>query len=132
MRRSSSASQCVQLPMMPRPKFCSLGLRSLSHHAAAFIASLSFSGFGSADNIHLQQAVAVFNTQVSLSNAITVSSALDSPILQKALSGMIQAQHFHILLEYSSPANRARLLSSCFFLAISGPFSWLGLAPGVK
>ena len=38
-------------------------------------------------------------------------SALDSPIPQKDLSGMIQAQHFHILLESSSPANRARLLS---------------------
>ena len=48
------------------PKFGSLGLHSISHHAAAaFIASLSFSGLGSADNIHLQQAVAVFNTQVS-------------------------------------------------------------------
>ena len=38
-------------------KFGGLGLRSLSHHAAAaFIASLSFCGFGKADNIHLKQA----------------------------------------------------------------------------
>ena len=37
------------------PKFGGLDLCSLSHHAAAaFIASLSFSGLGSADNIHLQ------------------------------------------------------------------------------
>eukprot|EP00731_Ephydatia_muelleri_P017769 Em0010g867a len=37
------------------PKFGGLDLCSLSHHAAAFIASLSFSGLGSADNIHLHQ-----------------------------------------------------------------------------
>ena len=37
-------------------KFGGLGLRSLSHHAAAaFIASLSFSGFGKAGNIHQWQ-----------------------------------------------------------------------------
>ena len=53
----------------------------------------------------------MFNTQVSLFNAITVNSALESPIHQKVLSGLIQTQHFHILLESSSPANRARLLS---------------------
>ena len=65
-------------------KFGGLGLRSLSHHAAAaFIVSLSFSGFGKADNIHLKQAVAMFNTQVSPFNAIH----------QKVLSGLIQAQH---------------------------------------
>ena len=62
-------------------KFGGLGLCSLSHHAAAeFIASLSFSGFGKADNIHLKQTVAMFNTQVSPFNAITVNSALESPI----------------------------------------------------
>ena len=53
------------------PKFVGLGLRSLS--LASFVTSLSFSGLGSADIIHLQQAVAVFNTQVSLSNAILVN-----------------------------------------------------------
>ena len=108
------------------PKFGGLGLRSLSHHAAAaFIASLSFSGLGCADNIHLQQAVAVFNTQVSLSNTISVNSVQDSPIFQKVLSGMIQAQHFHSLLESSSPANRARLL----LVAAPHASSWLSLVP---
>ncbi|KAL5476082.1 hypothetical protein EMCRGX_G025987 [Ephydatia muelleri] len=38
-------------------------------------------GLGCADNIHLQQAVAVFNTQVSLSNTISVNFVQDSPIL---------------------------------------------------
>ena len=108
------------------PNFGGLGLRSLSYHsAAAFIASLSFSGLGSADNIHLQQAVAVFNTQVSLSNTISVNSVQDSHIPQKVLSGMIQAQYFHILLESSSPANRARLLS----VAAPHASSWLSAVP---
>ena len=107
-------------------KFGGLGLRSLTHHAAAaFIASLSFFGFGKADNIHLKQAVAMFNTQVSPFNAITVNSALESPIHQKVLSGLIQAQHFHILLESSSPANRARLLS----VAAPHASSWLSVVP---
>ena len=106
------------------PKFGVLGLRSLSHHAAAaFIASLSFSGLGSADIIHLQQAV--FNTQVSLSNAISVNSVQDSPFPQKVLSGMIQVQQFHILLGSSSPANRARLLS----VAAPHASSWLSVVP---
>ena len=97
-------------------KFGGLGLRSLSHHAAAaFITSLSFSGFGKADNIDLKQAVAMFNTQVSPFNAIH----------QKVLSGLIQAQHFHILLESSSPANRARLLS----VAAPHASSWLSVVP---
>ena len=53
-------------------KFGGLGLRSVSlHDAAAFIASVSFSGFGSAESIHLQQAVVAFNSQVSLPNAFS-------------------------------------------------------------
>ena len=48
----------------------------LLHAAAAFIASLSSPGFGSADSIHLQQAVLAFNSQVSLPNAISVHSTL--------------------------------------------------------
>ncbi|KAL5500674.1 hypothetical protein EMCRGX_G012268 [Ephydatia muelleri] len=81
---------------------------------------------GSADIIHLQQAVAVFNTQVSLSNTISVNSVQHSPIPQKVLSAMIQAQHFHILLrDSSSQANRARLLS----VAAPHTSSWLLVVP---
>ena len=47
------------------------------------------------------------------------------PIPQKVLSGMIQAQQFHILLESSSPANRARLLS----VAAPHASSWLSVVP---
>ena len=45
--------------------FGGLGFRSLALHcSAAFIASLASSGFGSADNIHMLQAMIRFNTQV--------------------------------------------------------------------
>ena len=67
----------------------------------------------------------MFNTQVSPFNAITVSSALESPIHQKVLSRLIQTQHFHILLESSSPANRAHLLS----VAAPHASSWLSVVP---
>ena len=67
----------------------------------------------------------MINTQVSLSNAISVNSVQDSPIPQKVLSGMIQAQQFHILLESSSPANRACLLS----VAAPHASSWLSVVP---
>eukprot|EP00731_Ephydatia_muelleri_P034645 Em0070g1a len=110
-------------------KFGGLTLRFLSHHAAAvFIASLSFSGFGKADNIHLKQAVAMFNIQVSPFNAITVNSALESHIHQKVLSGLILAQHFRILLESFSPAKRARPLSVATHAS-----SWLSVvsSPGL-
>eukprot|EP00731_Ephydatia_muelleri_P004897 Em0002g1073a len=48
----------------------------------AFISSLAASGFGSPDNIHLQQAVAQFNSQVSQHDtvtAVTVEDVLASP-----------------------------------------------------
>ena len=81
-------------------KFGGLGLRSVSFHAAAaFIASLSSSGYGSADYIHLQQAVVAFNSQVSVPNAVSVISVLASPTpTQKVLSGMIENQLFSTLL----------------------------------
>ena len=67
----------------------------------------------------------MINTQASLSNTILVNSVQDSPIPQKVLSGMIQAQHFQILLQSSSPANRAHLLS----VAAPHASSWLSVVP---
>ena len=53
-----------------------------------------------------------FNSQVSVPNAISVISVLASPTpTQKVLSGMIENQLFSTLLDSSSHANRARLLS---------------------
>eukprot|EP00731_Ephydatia_muelleri_P000108 Em0001g108a len=134
MRRSSSALYYAQLHVeVPNGawrqaqlglKFGGVGLCSVSlHAAAAFIASLSSSGFGS---IHLQQAVVAFNSQVSLPNAISVISILVSPTpTQKVLSGMIENQLFSTLLESSSHTNRARLLSA----AAPHSSSWLSVVP---
>ncbi|KAL5502576.1 hypothetical protein EMCRGX_G009374 [Ephydatia muelleri] len=91
----------------------------------SLLPNLDILGLGSAHIINLQQAVAVFNTQVSLSNAILVNSVQDSSIPQKVLSGMIQAQQFPILLESSYPANRAHLLS----VAAPHASSWLSVVP---
>ena len=112
-------------------KFGGLGLHPVLHHAAAaFIASLSSSSFGSADSIYLQQAVVAFNSKVSLLNTISVISILASPTpTQKVLSGMIVDQLFSTMLESSSHANRARLLS----VAAPHSSSWLSvvLSPGL-
>ena len=48
------------------PSMGGFGLLSLSGHSpAAFISFLAASGFGNLDNVHLQQAVTCFNSQVS-------------------------------------------------------------------
>ena len=61
--------------------FGGLGFRSLSYHScAAFISSLSSSGFGSASNHHLLSAILKFNALVSPTEAITVESVLSSPL----------------------------------------------------
>ena len=68
--------------------FGGLGLLSLSHHScAAFIASLSTSGYTSADNLHLIRAVNQFNDQVFPSDVITAGVSL-TPVTQRTLSGM--------------------------------------------
>ena len=110
-------------------RFGGLGLRSLPCHAAApFISSLSSSGLGKLHNLHLQQAVTDYNSKVASHNAITVESVLASPIPQRELSSKIDEEQFKSLLEASSPANKARLLS------ISAPHSpsWLSVLPSKR
>ena len=69
------------------PNMGGLGLHLLSGHSpAAFISSLAASGFGSPDNIHLQQAVAQFNSQVSQHDTVTVEDVLASSPHQSSLS----------------------------------------------
>ena len=83
----------------------------------------------SAHSIHLQQAVVAFNSQVSLPNAISVSFVLASPSpTQKVLSGMIEDQLFANLMDSSSHANRARLLS----VAAPHSSSWLSAVPSTS
>ena len=70
---------------------CRFNLNNFKAMMVLNVASLSSSGFGSTDSIHLQQAVVAFNSHVSLPNAISLHFALacSSPT-QKVLSGMIE------------------------------------------
>ena len=92
--------------------FGGLGFRSLALHcSAAFIASLASSGFGSADNIHMLQAVTRFNTQVPPDESITAEEVLVNLPPQRALSKKLDMHAFQSLLSSSSPVNKARILS---------------------
>ena len=108
--------------------FGGLGFRSLSHHGcAAFIASLSCSGIGRASNRHLVSAISRFNTLVSTSDVITLEATLSSPPSQHALSRKLDSHLFHSIMMTSSPANKARLLSS----SAAHASSWLSVVPSV-
>ena len=77
--------------------FGGLGFRSLSYHScAAFISSLSSSGFGSASNHHLLSAISKFNALVSPTEAITVESVLSSPLSQHALCKKLDDHLFDV------------------------------------
>ena len=106
--------------------FGGLGFRSLALHcSAAFIASLASSGFGSADNIHMLQAVTRFNTLVSPDESITAEEVLVNLPPQRALSKKLDMHVFQSLLSTSSPVNKARILS------VSAPHagSWISVIP---
>ena len=79
--------------------FGGLGFLSLSYHScAAFISSLSSSGFGSASNRLLLSAISKFNALVSLTEAITVESVLSSPLSQHALCKKLDDHLFQSVL----------------------------------
>ena len=106
--------------------FGGLGFRSLALHcSAAFIASLASSGFGSADNIHMLQAVTRFNTQVPPDESITAEEVLVNLPPQRALSKKLDMHAFQSLLSSSSPVNKAWILS------VSAPHagSWISVIP---
>ena len=101
-----------------------LGLCSVSlHAAAAFIASLASSGYGSADYIHLQQAVVAFNSWVSHSYPEGFVWNDREPTFLHLAGVFLSCQ------QSSSPVSGS---PSFFLLAISGPFTWFGLAPRVQ
>ena len=103
-----------------------LGLRSISCHSpAAYIASLSSSGFSTYSQQHLKHAVEAFNSLVPTSDAVCVEDVLTSPLHQKMLSTKVNNHLFNLLLGNSFPADRARLLS------VSSPHaaSWISVIP---
>ena len=91
--------------------FGGLGIRPISlHSSAAYITSLSISGFGYSADQNLMQAVDDFNSLVLPSDVILVESVLNAPVLQRDLSKKIDRNLFQSLLISSSPANRGRPL----------------------
>ena len=104
-----------------------LGLRSLHHHApAAYIASVCSSGFGSKTNDHLCSAVAYFNPNVPPDMALQIDAILSAPsVQQNKLSSMLDTHMFNLMLEKSSTADRARLLS----VSSAHASSWLSVVP---
>ena len=93
--------------------------------SAAFISSLCSSDFGLHSSPHLSQAVDIFNSLVSPADVVSVKSLLNTPVSQKSLSGKLDDHVFNLLLNSSSVADKARLLS------VSSPHaaSWLSVVP---
>ena len=104
-----------------------LGLRSLHHHApAAYIASVCSSGFGPKTNDHLCAAVAYFYSNVPTDMVLQIDAILSaSSVQQNKLSSMLDTHMFNLMLENSSTADRARLLS----VSSAHASSWLLVVP---
>ncbi|KAL5515365.1 hypothetical protein EMCRGX_G000523 [Ephydatia muelleri] len=114
LRMCGSFCRMVRIARVTPPSLASDGLRSFDEEVKQCFVMCS--------------AINVTNdawSQAQLGLKFGVNSALESLIHQKVLSGLIQAQHFHSLLESSSPANRARLLS----VAAPHASSWLSVVP---
>ena len=103
-----------------------LGLRSLScHSVAAYLASLSSSGFDKSFNLHLSKSIVLFNELVPAADSITEELLATSNLRQHTLCSKIEDQQFRQLFDLSSPAHRARLLS----VSSRHAASWLTVIP---
>ena len=82
-------------------------------------------GFDMHSSPHLTQAVEIFNSLVSPADVVSVELLLTTPVSQKSLSGKLDDHVFNLLLNSSSVADKARLLS------VSSPHaaSWLSVVP---
>ena len=74
---------------------------------------------------HLLHALNLFNPLVPSSEAISIEKVLTSPIHRKVLSNKIDNHLFTLLLEQSSPADRACLLS----VSSTHAASWVSVIP---
>eukprot|EP00731_Ephydatia_muelleri_P006101 Em0003g349a len=91
-----------------------------------FLALVREAGFGSVTNLYLCSAVADFNSAVPPDKALQIHSLLSASLVsQKELSSTLDTCMFNLLLETSSNADQARLLS------VSAPHasSWLSVLP---
>ena len=106
-----------------------LGLCSLTAQScAAYITSLCSSGLCAVDSLHLTNSLAKFDSQVSISNLVTIESLTANPVSQRVLSGKLDSQMFCSLLGAYSIAYKAHLL------AVSAPHaaSWISVVPSVS
>ena len=84
-----------------------LGLRSLSCHSiAAYLASLSSSGFDKSFNLHLSKSIVLFNELVPAAESITEELLATSNLRQHTLCSKTEDQQFRQLFDLSSPAHR--------------------------
>ena len=119
-------SDTVWQQAQPSPSRGGFGYRSLSRHSsAAFISSLCSSGFGMHSSPHVNQVVEIFNSLVSSADVVSVESLLTTPVTQKSLSGKLGDHDINLLLNSSSVADKACLLSVFFPHAAS----WLSVVP---
>ena len=72
-------------------------------------------------------AISGFNTLASTNDVITLEATLSSPPSQHALSRKLDSHLFHSIMMTSSPANKARLLTS----TAAHASSWLSVVPSV-
>ena len=76
-----------------------LGLHSLScHSVAAYLASLSSSGFDKSFNLHMSKSIGLFNDLVPTADSITEEIVATSYLCQYTLSSIIEDQQFHCLI----------------------------------
>ena len=101
--------------------FSPLALRSPD----VFIASFASSGCFIPDNIHLLQAITIFNTQVLPHEPITARVFLACPPLQRVLSKKLDNHAFQSLLSSSSQVNKARIL----LVSVPHAVSWISAIP---
>ena len=92
---------------------------------AAYLASLSSSGFDKSFNLHLSESIVLFNELVPAADSISEEILATSNLRQHTLSSKIEDQQFRQLFDLSSPANRARLLS----VSSRHAASWLTVIP---
>ena len=101
-----------------------LCLRSLTQHSpAAYIASLCTLGFGPQSQHHLVSATQM--TILPPSEAINAEALLLTPVTQKSLSSKLDDYLFKVLLDMSSIADKARLLS----VSSAHAGLWLSVTP---
>eukprot|EP00731_Ephydatia_muelleri_P014229 Em0007g1539a len=99
----SCLSSCLAVDI-PDPNW------TMAQLSPTFISSLAASGFGNLDNVHLQQAVTRFNSQVSPQDAITIEAILASPPPQSSLSKKTSDKS-GLLLEIYSHVNMSLVRS---------------------